>query len=122
MSNPVKGEVYFEARGQTYTFKIGTNAQVLIEEKIEMSMAQWMKDKAESQNLSTKDIRLIMWAGLFRNHQMNEDDVGDLIDEIGPERAAEIFTQAATAAAAKSNGVDPSRPQKQAKERIGMHS
>jgi hypothetical protein len=120
MANTVKGEVEFECNGETYTFKIGTNAQVLLESRINMSLAKWIKEKSE--DLSATDIRLIMWAGLHRHHKLTEDAVGDLIDEIGGTRAAEIFMQAfALAAGPKTNGADPNPPAA-AKERIGMIS
>lgn len=120
MTNQIKGEVSFETGGKTYVFKLGTNAQALIEDRVDMSMGQWITEKAE--NLAAKDIRLIMWAGLFRNHQLSETEVGDLIDEIGIERAGKIFNEAVAAATAKPNGADTSHPRKQAEERIGKHS
>jgi len=119
MANSIKGEVEFECGGQTYTFKLGTNAQVLLESRIKMSLGKWIQEKSD--NLGAADIRLIMWAGLHRQHKLSEDDVGDLIDELGIDRAAEIFLQAFTLASAKSDGVD-SRPSQAAKERIGMIS
>src|SRR4030095_4459293 len=120
MANTVKGEVEFECGGEIYTFKLGTNAQVLLESRIHMSLAKWIKDKGDE--LSATDIRLLMWAGLHRHHKLNEDAVGDLIDEIGGAKAAEIFMQAfALAMAPKSNGADRNPPQT-AEERIGMIS
>jgi hypothetical protein len=120
MANTVKGEVEFESGGEIYTFKLGTNAQVLLESRINMSLAKWVREKGD--DLTATDIRLIMWAGLHRHHKLSEDAVGDLIDDIGGAKAAEIFTQAFTLAASKSsNGADPNPPQA-AKERIGMNS
>lgn len=121
MTNPVKGEVSFEARGQTFTFKFGTNAQILIETKTGMTMTRFLNERFE--NLGAADVRLIFWAGLFRQHQLTEDEVGDLIDEVGPTRVAEIFTEAFDAAKKQDGDADQSRPMKSAKApRIGMHS
>lgn len=121
MSNSVKGEVYFEARGETFTFKLGTNAQALIESKTKKTWGAFIKEKFE--DLGAADARLIFWAGLFRQHQMTEDEVGDLMDDLGPARVAEIFLEAFTAAAAKSDGgPEAARPTKAKAQRIGMNS
>lgn len=123
MTNPIKGEVHFEADGETYTFKLGTNAQVLIETKLGMTMSQFVQKKTE--DLGASEIRLIFWAGLHRQHKMSEEAVGDLLDDIGPERAAAIFLEAMQAAAVprKENGADgEARPPTPAKAPIGMNS
>ena len=93
MSNPVKGEVHFEAQGKMFTFKLGTNAQVIIENKTGMPMSKFLK-KERLDDLGATDVRMIFWAGLFRQHQLSEDEVGDLIDELTPERVAAIFMEA----------------------------
>jgi hypothetical protein len=125
VTNPVKGEVTFDARGQTFTYKLGTNAQIMIENKVGMSIAKFFAQ--QSDNFSAADVRTIFHAGLYRQHKMTEDDVGDLIDEIGAERVAQIFVEAATAAfPQKTNGAadsaDDPRPIKATKARIGMNS
>lgn len=119
MANPIKGEVSFESNGQTYIFKLGTNAQALLEDRVKMSMPAWFKKRGE--NFSAGDIRLIMWAGLYRQHKLTEEDVGDLIDDIGAEKAGEIFMQAVNLSASRLNGGE-SNPSIPAKERIGMNS
>lgn len=122
MSNPIKGEITFEARETTFVFKLGTNAQAMIEEKVGKNFSQYLRDKGE--NLGAADIRMIFHAGLFRHHQMTEEDVGELIDELGSDRIAKIFVEAIAVASdqRKSNGADSSRPTKATKERIGMTS
>ena len=124
MTNPVKGEVRFEAGGKAYVFKLGTNAQVLLEKKTGMSMSKYLKaDRLEE--LGASDVRMIFWAGLTRSHpELTEEIVGDLIDEIGPDRVAGIFTEAFDSAKTKTeNGADGEvRPPKPAKARIGMNS
>jgi hypothetical protein len=122
MTNPLKGEVTFEARGQTFTYKLGTNAQIMIETKVGMPITQFFRERAEQ--FSAADVRLIFHAGLYRQHKMTEDDVGDLIDELGGDRVAKIFIEAAALAFPKStNGAaDDPHPPKATKARIGMNS
>src|SRR5262245_54721465 len=93
MTNPVKGEVTFESGGKSYTFKLGVNAQVMLEQRVKMPLSKFLKeDKLE--DLGISDLRLIFWAGLHRQHQLSEEEAGDIIDDIGPERVAEIFLEA----------------------------
>lgn len=123
-TNPVKGEVTFQSGDKIYVFKLGTNAQVLLESRTGMSMAKYLKaDRIEE--LGSRDIRLIFWAGLTRNHpDLTEENVGDLIDDLGVERVGDIFLEAFESAKPKTeNGAagepNPPRP---AKARIGMNS
>lgn len=128
MTNPLKGEVTFESGDKTYTFKLGTNAQVMIENKVGKTLAKFFSDNSEQ--MGPSQIRLIFHAGLFRNHKMTEEEVGDLIDEIGMERVSEIFTEAAVAAFPKvaeqmmANGKDgsPTLPPKSAGQPTGKVS
>lgn len=122
MTNPVKGEVTFESGGETYTFKLGTNAQVMLEQKIKMPLSKFLnQDRIE--DLGISDLRMIFWAGLFRKHQLTEEAVGDIIDDIGPERVSEIFLEAFDSAKVKSNGADGEvRPTTTAKQPTGTSS
>ena len=120
MTNPTTGEVHFEARGETFTFKLGTNAQAMVEAKTGLSWAKYLKAKFE--DIGASDTRLIFWAGLFRQHQMTEEDVGDLMDELGQERVAAIFLEAFNAASAKATNGPDKNPPRPAKARIGMNS
>src|SRR5262245_7790920 len=122
MTNPVKGEVTFECGDKTYTFKLGTNAQVMLEQKVKMPLSKFLKEDKLA-DLGIADLRLIFWAGLFRQHQLTEEAAGDIIDEIGPERVAEIFLQAFESAKVKTtNGAADENPPMSAKAPIGMNS
>lgn len=120
MANPIKGEVSFESSGKTYTFRLGINSQVMLEERLKMSVQKYIREHGD--DLGAGDIRLLFYAGLHQHHHLSEEEAGNLIDEIGVARAAEIFLEAAQLAAPKTNGEDTSRPQVSAKERIGMDS
>jgi hypothetical protein len=124
MTNPLRGEVTFEARGKTFTFRLGTNAQIMIESKVGMPLSKFFGN-VDEKNFGSSDIRTVFHAGLFRQHQMNEEDVGDLMDELGPERVGEIFAEAAKAAFGDriSNGAgENARPIVATKEPTGMNS
>ena len=127
MTNSVKGEIQFESGGKTYTFKLGMNAQAVIEERTGMTMAKFFKED-RLEDLGAREVRLIFWAALHRQHpEMTEETAGDIIDEIGADEVAELLVRGVKAASGqdvqknKSAGV-ASRPQKQAKAPIGMDS
>lgn len=129
MTNPLKGEITFESGDKTYTFKLGTNAQIMIENKVGMTLAQFFRDNSEK--MGPGQIRTIFHAGLFRNHKMTEEEVGDLIDQMGMEHVAEIFTEAAIAAFPKvaeqmgltnGSGEPPALPPKSAGQPTGKNS
>ena len=125
MTNPLKGDVTFEAQGKTFTFKLGTNAQIMLEQKSGQSIVAWFQGREES--FSKGDMRTLFHAGLFRQHQLTEEEVGDLRDEIGDEKVGQIFKQAAEFSQnkPKGNGAaedDDARPSTPAKARIGMNS
>jgi hypothetical protein len=119
MANPIKGEVQFTADGKQYTFRLGINAQVIIENRVGMTVQKFMRDKGD--DFGASDIRLLFYAGLLHHHKdITEERAGDIIDEIGPAKAAAIFVEAAGLAAAPA--IDDVRPQRSAKELIGMNS
>lgn len=111
-ANPVKGEVQFEVDGKPYIFKFGTNAQVIMEERTKMTMLDIMKNIQEGGGrFGATHLRLIFFAGLSARHPgITEDQCGDLIDELGHEKCADIFLKAMGLAAAKGNGSDPMMP------------
>lgn len=122
MTNKIKGEVTFESGGQTYTFMLGTNAQVMLEKKIGLPMTKFLK-KERLEEMSTEEVRAIFWAGLFRHHKLTEEAVGDLIDDVGFERLMKIFVDAVDSAKVKANGSDgEARPTKTAELPIGTTS
>src|SRR5262245_34053064 len=104
MSNPVKGEVTFEAGGKEYTFKFGINAQVILEDRAKMTAPQFMKKISGGDSFGASDLRLLFYAGLHARHELSETEVGDLIDELGTERCTEIFLRGIGMAAPKGNG------------------
>lgn len=94
MANPIKGDVQFEAGGRSYTFRLGINAQVLIEARVGMTVQRYIKEKGD--DMGATEIRLLFYAGLLQHHKdITEEAAGEIIDEIGPQTAANIFIEAA---------------------------
>ncbi|MHB0784435.1 hypothetical protein [Bradyrhizobium sp. 5.13L] len=92
MANPQKGEVSFEALGKTFTMRLGTNARALVEGKTGVSWTSLMKrPEAEWRE---RDAIIIMWAGLHQYHKLTEEEVGDLLDEVGPVEVSRLLLKA----------------------------
>ena len=122
MSNPLKGEVPFEANGKPYVFKFGTNAQCIIEDRTGKTMSEYLRGMGDDKIFGVKDLRLIFFAGLSaRQPDITESKCGDIIDTLGADQCVEIFTKAVGLAAPKGNGEDPTMPGPKAGQ-IGMPS
>lgn len=90
MANKLKGEVSFEASGKTWTMKIGTNAWCLVESEMNLDLAD-----IDLSRLSIRNVRAIFWASLQHHHEgVSVKDAGDMIDEIGTQKVAELVAQA----------------------------
>lgn len=92
MANPQKGEVGFESGGKAYVFKLGTYAQALLERRVKMPWPKWFARPKDDWGVD--DTVSIFWAGLYRKHELPEDQVADLLDELGNDRAQEILVEA----------------------------
>lgn len=101
-------DVTFEAGGVNYTFRWGTNATAMLEEKSEEPAGKFFQRVFKEGSMS--DLRLVMLCGLSRHHKLTLEQVGDLIDEIGgPDKLIEIFNSAFPKAEGKKAGNPPSR-------------
>lgn len=92
MANPQKGEVSFDALGRTFTMRLGTNARALVEGKTGVSWASLMKRPEEEWR--ERDAIIIMWAGLYQHHKLTEEEVGDLMDEVGSAEVSRLLLKA----------------------------
>ena len=92
MGNPHKGEVSFEANGQAYVFKFGNDARARLERLENRTIAQIFKN---IDNIGDAVLQSVFVAGLYRQHKLTPEQVSDIIDDIGSERAIEIMTEAA---------------------------
>lgn len=81
MANRLRGEVEFTVGEKTYTFRLGMNELVALEQTL--GIKDPIKALAEQQ-LGIGDLRALARAGLSRYHkELTDEEVGDLIDEMG---------------------------------------
>lgn len=120
MGNPHQGEVTFEANGKNYTFKLGTYALAVLERTTQMPYGKFFK--REESDWGADDILRVFYAGLFRQHKLTEEEVGDLIDIIGSERASEIILEAIGVSNPKEVATGTAHPQRAEANGVGMKS
>jgi hypothetical protein len=95
MTNDIRGEVGFDALGQSYTLKFGNGAVRHIENETGMSFAQVgavLSDPAKA----TMTVLTVAFHGALRRHHpdLSIDDVDDILDDLGPEKAGKLLGDA----------------------------
>jgi hypothetical protein len=99
MANPIMGEVTFEVNGQRYLFKLGTYARAILQKRSGLTFAKFFGRGAES--FGDAELLDLFYAGLYQKHQLNDEQVGELLDELGQERAGKISAEAINLQASK---------------------
>ncbi|MGR3452878.1 hypothetical protein [Pseudooceanicola sp.] len=114
MTNSKRGEVSFEADGETLTLRLGTNAMARYQD----AAGETVQDAFKALEGATFDIvrvRRLFWVALPKG--MTEEDAGDLIDIIGIDVAAEKLGEAVIAAFPDAAEVEPGNPPKPRKSK-----
>lgn len=94
MANPVKGEVPIELGGRKYTFVLGTYALAALERRMRMPWPRIFK-RASDGEWGIDDVLAVVHCGLLRHQRdITEEQVADLIDEVGLERINTIISEA----------------------------
>jgi len=113
MSNPLKGEVTFDAQGETYTLAFPINSLIALEERLGCGIVNIGDQLNAGATMGT--IRALFWAGLIANHNLTEADAGELMDEIGLAEAATLAGQSLSQSMPSAGGGKSSaRPRKAA--------
>lgn len=90
MANPHKGEVAFEANGETYKLVFDFNAICELEDALGVSASAI--GEAIGDKLS--NLRTVFRIGLSRHHNLSDPETGDILTDIGGEKAGELIGQA----------------------------
>jgi hypothetical protein len=111
MANKERGEVSFEAGGQTWTMKIGTGAMCAIEAETGKGISEVGQELGSEKTASLTLMRAVFWGSLQQHHEGTTiRDCNDLIDELGVPRVGELIGEAFQLAFPKKEG--GSRPRK----------
>lgn len=103
----MKGEFTFEVDGRTLTMKLGFGA---------LAKAQQHLGGLNLENVGPNEMVTLFWAGLQRKQSdIGWDEAGDILDELGAERASEVLKGAMEAAGLLGgDGKADERPRKAA--------
>lgn len=91
MANKHKGEVSFKIDGQEWTLRFSTNALCELEEKAGCGALGFVQQMADWEDNPGKieftKLRLLFWAGLTDNHDVDVKQAGKLISELSIDEA-----------------------------------
>lgn len=94
MGNAKRARISFESGNETHTLALTTNAMCRYQEKAGETLVAGLQ-ALQKESSDIVRIRRLFWAGLA---ECSEDEAGDLIDDIGLNRAAELLGEAAVLA------------------------
>lgn len=120
MANPHRGEVAFEAAGQSWSLRFSTNALCTLENDLDLGIGEIVETMQTSPRLST--LRAVLRAGL--SQEIDQRRAGELIDELGFDRVRELISDAFALAfpSAVEAEAEDVRPRKGAKAGGGGNS
>lgn len=99
MANRQKGEVSFQALGETWTLRYSTNALCEMEDLFGKSAIEVAQLLDAEGGVKLRDLRAVFFCGLTDRHEgVTERIAGNLIDDIGMENAGPLIAEAFTAA------------------------
>lgn len=94
MANPLRGEASFEAQGQVWTMVLDFNTLVSLEKETGSTL-QELFELLKPERLSLGTIRSFFKCSLEENHgDVTDREAGNLIGEIGIEKAATLLSEA----------------------------
>lgn len=114
MTNTVRGTVTFEASDKMWTLKFSTNALCELEDELGEGAEQLAAIMARPGTGKIKMLRLILKCALSDNHpDLTLIQVGELIDEVGIEKAMGMMQKALTIGmpVAEKGKTKPENPQ-----------
>lgn len=93
-------KVDIDLDGETYTLEYDMNALAAIEERTGQKFGELF---GEDEMPSMTDTRTVLWAGLMKSHDLDEEDVGSMI---GPGELEGVFERVTEAFGAAMEGGD----------------
>lgn len=92
MSNPLQGEVSFEFDGKRHIFVLGTYALAALQRRTGIPTAKFFNRPPIDWGMD--DVLSLVLCGLLRhNKTITEEEVSDIIDQLGNERINEIISE-----------------------------
>lgn len=114
--NSKRGAVHIDADGTPYVMRFTTNAMVRYQDKAGETITEAFRaidEGSKSDDLDTVRLRRLFWAALSSEHDISEDEAGDIMDAIGFQNAGlklgEAVRNAFPAGAEAGNARAPSK-------------
>lgn len=105
MANAQKGEVSFEALGQTWTMKLGTNAMCELEDLTGKGIIEIGEMFEDERTFTLNMLRQMFFCSLLDHHEnVSLRKAGSLVDELGMGEAIEKLRGAFLAALPEQKG------------------
>ena len=122
MANRERGAVEIEALGRTLTLRFSFNAMCEIEEHFDKSFDDVMESlNGKSRRLTT--LRGVLWGALGENEpRPSLDEIGTVIDDVGPAEIGEALGNAFQAAFPQPEEGKAKNPRKASKAGTGQTS
>lgn len=99
MANKERGEIAFDALGQSWTLKLGTNAMCEIEDAIGKTISEIGEVMGDQKRVTIKLMRTVFWGALRDHHEdITVKQAGGIIDAIGMQQAGRLIGEAFQAA------------------------
>jgi hypothetical protein len=99
MANRERGEVAFDALGQGWTLKLGTNAMCEIEDATGKTFSEVGEIMGDPARVTIRMMRTVFWGALRDHHEdVTLKQAGTIIDAIGMQEAGRLIGEAFQAA------------------------
>jgi hypothetical protein len=95
VANHLKGEVAFEAGGQSYTFRLGVNEMIELQNQLGLAGkdAEFLEVLGGISGFG--QVRACIYVGLRKHHpEVTEELAGDIVTELGMSQIPDIIRQA----------------------------
>lgn len=117
MSGPL-GAVEFEALGKKWEMKLGTYGLALLQRKTGVPTLKFVQ--REGDQWGADDMLQVFAAGLHK-HKLTDEQVGEIMDDLGPERLSVVLKQVLNASFGEA-GDASANPPKAPGNGTGTHS
>lgn len=95
--NSKRGAIEIEAGGEVYRLRFTMNAMARYQDRANETITQAFRaidEGSERDDLDTIRLRRLFWAALSSEHEVSEDDAGDVMDALGIQEAARLLGEA----------------------------
>lgn len=123
--NKYRGEVEFQALGQTFTLRLGFNELLVLQEELGLSEENMLQELSVRMSQLNSIRKIFQRCVAFRHEDFTAEQAGDVITEVGVQQVAGILQQAlrwAMPEAEKEKAGDRKRPNAAAPSGAGASS